>query len=136
MTRCSARRFALLALAVGLGPLGAAESTVKETVVFPRSAAGAPASVPAGDAAVSTQGLLFFAVMCAGGGGWLLWRRRAVGHGLAGEGRRLKIVETQSLGNRQFLVVADYDGSKVLLGVCPGQIRLLTHLGDSQEEGP
>jgi flagellar biogenesis protein FliO len=127
------RRIASLALAVGLGPLGAAESTTKETVVFPRAAAGSPASSPAGDAPVATQGLLFFAVMCAGAGGWLLWRRRTAGPGSGGEARRLKIVETQSLGNRQFL--ADYDGSKVLLGVCPGQIRLLTHLGDSHEEG-
>jgi flagellar biogenesis protein FliO len=129
------RRIASLALAVGLGPLGAAESTTKETVVFPRAAAGSPASSPAGDAPAATQGLLFFAVMCAGGGGWLLWRRRAAGPGSGAEGRRLKIVETQSLGSRQFLVVADYDGSKVLLGVCPGQIRLLTRLGDSHGEG-
>ena len=49
----------------------------------------------------------------------------------AGSGRvarRLVIDETKSLGSRQYLVVASYEGKKLLLGVCPGRIDLLTPL--------
>ena len=42
--------------------------------------------------------------------------------------RRLAIAETRSLGNRQYLVVAAYDGRKFLLGVCPGRIEMLAPL--------
>jgi len=42
--------------------------------------------------------------------------------------RRLVIDETKSLGSRQYLVVASYEGRKLLLGVCPGRIDLLTPL--------
>jgi flagellar protein FliO/FliZ len=38
------------------------------------------------------------------------------------------IDETKSLGSRQYLVVASYEGRKLLLGVCPGRIDLLTPL--------
>lgn len=36
--------------------------------------------------------------------------------------RKLNIEETRSLGGRQFLVVAEYEGQRMLLGVCPGRI--------------
>ena len=42
--------------------------------------------------------------------------------------RKLAIDETRSLGSRQYLVVASYEGKKLLLGVCPGRIDLLTPL--------
>ena len=46
------------------------------------------------------------------------------------------VEETRALGNRQYLVVASYEGKKFLLGVCPGQINLLSPLGDeSSGEG-
>jgi flagellar protein FliO/FliZ len=38
------------------------------------------------------------------------------------------------LGNRQFLVVAEYEGRKMLLGVCPGRIELLSELGGKSTE--
>ena len=63
-------------------------------------------------------------------GGWLLWRQRrstVTGREL----RSLAIDETRSLGNRQFLVVASYEGRKFLLGVCPGRIDMLTPLDGS-----
>ncbi len=44
------------------------------------------------------------------------------------DGRKLIISETRMLGNRQFLVVAEYEGKKMLLGVCPGRIDYLTPL--------
>lgn len=54
--------------------------------------------------------------------------------GFAGAGfgktmsRRLQIAEIRSLGNRQFLVVAEYEDARVLLGVSPGRIDYLRDL--------
>jgi flagellar protein FliO/FliZ len=42
--------------------------------------------------------------------------------------RRLHIREMKSLGGRQFLVVAEYEGRRMLLGVCPGRIEHLCEL--------
>lgn len=42
--------------------------------------------------------------------------------------RRLQIAEIRSLGNRQFLVVAEYDTTRVLLGVSPGRVDFLRDL--------
>ena len=50
---------------------------------------------------------------------------------LGREARKLTVAETRSLGNRQYLVVADYEGRKFLLGVCPGRIDLLSSLDGS-----
>lgn len=73
---------------------------------------------------------LVLGLLLAGAGGWLLWRqRRATVTGR--ELRSLAIDETRSLGNRQFLVVASYEGRKFLLGVCPGRIDMLTPLDGS-----
>lgn len=48
--------------------------------------------------------------------------------------RKLSVAETRMLGNRQFLVVAEYEGRKMLLGVCPGRIELLSDLGGKGDE--
>jgi flagellar protein FliO/FliZ len=48
--------------------------------------------------------------------------------------RKLNVAETRMLGNRQFLVVAEYEGRKMLLGVCPGRIELLSDLGGKADE--
>ena len=51
--------------------------------------------------------------------------------------RKLEISETRMLGNRQFLVVAQYEGKKMLIGVCPGRIDYLCELGEGDlEEDP
>ena len=108
------------------GPMvGAAEDT---QVLYPRSntSVDAPATVRS---AGSNLTLLGLALAAAATGGWLLWRQRRSPQGLTNrEARKLAIVETRSLGNRQYLVVADYDGRKFLLGVCPGRIDLLSSL--------
>ena len=68
-------------------------------------------------------------LLLAGAGGWWLWIKRKGGMGgVAGKPGLLKLAETRSLGSRQYLVVADYDGQKYLLGVCPGSIQMLTPL--------
>ena len=105
-------------------------SLAQDTVIYPRSAATATAEVPAAArSAGSNVTLLLLALAAAGAGGWLLWRQRRSPQGLNGrEARKLAISESRSLGNRQYLVVADYDGRKFLLGVCPGRIDLLSPL--------
>lgn len=47
--------------------------------------------------------------------------------------RKLQIAEMRALGNRQFLVVAEYEQRKVLLGVCPGRIDYLCTLSGGEE---
>ena len=105
-----------------------AAAIAQDKVIYPRSAALADAPVPA-RAAGSNTTLLLFAFAAAAAGGWLLWRQRRSPQGLLSrEARKLAVAETRSLGNRQYLVVADYDGRKFLLGVCPGRIDLLSNL--------
>ena len=50
--------------------------------------------------------------------------------------RKLEISETRMLGNRQFLVVADYEDRKILIGVCPGRIDYLCTLAGAEPEFP
>lgn len=70
---------------------------------------------------------LFLGLALAGAGGWMVWRNRQ-GKPVGRELRALSIDETRSLGSRQYLVVASYEGKKFLLGVCPGRIDLLSPL--------
>lgn len=106
----------------------------EEKVIYPRNPSAAPAEAsPVGKPGSGLNPLLLvLALGAAGAGGWLLWRQRNSPAGATGrEARKLAIAESRSLGNRQYLVVADYDGKKFLLGVCPGRIDLLSPL-----EGP
>jgi flagellar protein FliO/FliZ len=111
---------ALLALAL--------PARAQDKVLYPRSPASPDApGAPRADGFNGT--LLVFAVVAAGAGGWLLWRQRRSAAGLGGrEVRKLAVSESRSLGSRQYLVVADYDGKKFLIGVCPGRIDLLAPL--------
>jgi len=111
---------ALLALALPV--------LAQDQVIYPRnpSLADAPSAPRAG--AVNGT-LLIVALGAAAAGGWLLWRQRRSPSGFGGrEARKLAVAETRSLGNRQYLVVADYDGRKFLIGVCPGRIDMLAPL--------
>jgi flagellar protein FliO/FliZ len=102
-----------------------------ETVLYPKGSGAAPVAAPTPrvDSGYGASTLLVVALLLAAGGAWLLLRRRAGPGFLAGRSaHKLQIEETRSLGNRQFLVVAVYEGQKVLLGVTPGQIQLLTPL--------
>jgi flagellar protein FliO/FliZ len=85
---------------------------------------------------ISITGTVFI-VALAGAGAWLWWRGRrgARGSGLHGD-RRLALAETRPLGNRQYLVVASYDGRKFLLGVCPGRIEMLAPLDPGPPPSP
>ena len=106
--------------------LGAATAVDESKVIYPKTtAAEAPAVPPAGSLSSATT--IVGALVLAAGGVWLLLRRRAdLASGRAVQS--LAISETRSLGNRQFLVVASYEGRKFLLGVCPGRIEMLARL--------
>jgi flagellar biogenesis protein FliO len=45
--------------------------------------------------------------------------------------KKLQVKETKALGNRQFLIVVEYESSKLLLGVTPGKIDYLCPLPQS-----
>lgn len=95
-------------------------------VIYPGSNPRSETAAPAAAGGMGSLTLVLgFAL--AGVGGWLVWRNR---HRTAGgsEQRSLDVEETRSLGNRQYLVVASYEGKKFLLGVCPGRIDLLAPL--------
>ncbi|MFT3783276.1 MAG: flagellar biosynthetic protein FliO [Nibricoccus sp.] len=99
------------------------------TIIYPKTAdAGAqPSTAPD----TSRSWVMMVALLLAAGGAWVLLQRRKSGP-VAGRGRKLQIEETRPLGNRQYLVVADYEGKKFLLGVTPGQIQMLTPLNAAQ----
>lgn len=106
-----------------------------DTVLYPKGNVAAPVAAPTtrNDSSYGSSTLLVVALLLAAGGAWVLWRRRAGPGFLAGRtAHKLRIEETRSLGNRQYLVVAVYEGKKLLLGVTPGQIQLLTTLSDGE----
>jgi flagellar protein FliO/FliZ len=119
-------RYFLLGLALGFGAL-MLRAADDSRVIYPVSSP-APGGTTAGATASGVGALTIFgAVALAAAGGWMLWRGRKLP--FAGrELRKLAIDETRSLGSRQYLVVASYEGKKLLLGVCPGRIDLLTPL--------
>lgn len=131
LSRSRCRRWPrMLLLWLGLFA-GLASLRAEEKILYPRAPVPADAPAPLRAAGTNTT-LLGFALLAAATGGWLLWRQRQSAQTVAGkDGRKLAIAETRSLGNRQYLVVADYDGKKFLLGVCPGRIDLLSPLDGS-----
>jgi flagellar biogenesis protein FliO len=48
--------------------------------------------------------------------------------------RKLQISESRALAGRQFLIVAEYENKKVLIGVSPGRIDYLCNLSSTPEE--
>lgn len=102
-----------------------ARAAADDTIIVP-GASRAEAPVKSAGASLHSLSLVL-GLGLAGVGGWLVWRNRR-GVPAARERRALAIDETRSLGNRQYLVVASYEGRKFLIGVCPGRIDLLSAL--------
>jgi len=103
-----------------------------DQVLVPRTIqASAPAAERSAGAGATT---VIGALVLAAGGVWLLLRARAGKAGARGA-QALAIDETRPLGNRQFLVVASYEGQKFLLGVCPGRIDFLSPLNRGDPAG-
>ncbi|MBC2595018.1 flagellar biosynthetic protein FliO [Ruficoccus amylovorans] len=63
---------------------------------------------------------------------WLFKRRGSM---LTRPGQ-LKLLESRSLGGRQFIVVAAYGNERFLLGVCPGRIDYLGTLQSPEDVEP
>ena len=80
--------------------------------------------------------LVYFVLIVALLGAGLYFTRSGFGlMGRKGKGdRKLVISETRSLGNRQFLIVAEYETRKMLIGVCPGRIDYLSTLAGGGDE--
>lgn len=126
---------AVLVLVTSLAPvaaLGGSENPAPaqaDTVIYPKGSGPAATrhDEPKGPSAGSA--LLGAAFLLALGGVWL-WvkRRHPAGWAPGRPAPKLVIAETRSLGNRQFLIVATYEDKKFLLGVCPGNVSLLTAL--------
>lgn len=91
-------------------------------------------NLPAGGSGDTLQ-IVFYLVLLFGlfaGGAWLLRSGFGFRPKMKGE-RKLHLREMRMLGNRQFLVVAEYEDRKMLLGVCPGRIDYLCTLTGSAE---
>ncbi len=106
-----------------------------DTLIYPQNSPEKPAA-PSGSSATSGSGTLFtlLGVLACLGGVWFVFQKRTGGILTTRGARKLQIEETRPLGNRQHLIVADYDGQKFLLGVTPGQIQFLTHLHPDEDE--
>jgi flagellar protein FliO/FliZ len=118
--------FVLLALSFA-APAFAADDN---KVIYPGGAkADSTTVMPGGSLNTVT---LVVGLLLAGVGGWLVYRNRR-GTPVGRDLHALAISETRSLGNRQYLVVASYEGKKFLLGVCPGSINMLTALPEAPE---
>ena len=100
-------------------------------VLYPASNAQPTAAmVRGGGEAPGMSGLaasfLALLALCAGG---VYLLRRQTGFALVGKGqRKLVVSESRSLGNRQFLVVVEYESERILVGVTPGKIDYLCPL--------
>jgi flagellar protein FliO/FliZ len=107
-------------------------------------AAGEPAPAPAApvftpQATSSTTTLTVYLVLMVallGGGAYLVRNGFTLFQPKMKGARKLQISETRMLGNRQFLIVAEYEDRKMLLGVCPGRIDYLATLGAAEPEFP
>jgi len=125
----TARALRLLGRMLAFGGLLAATAAFSaddNQIIYPGKSPSANLATPASAGGVGLLPVVGVIALAAAGG-WLLWSKRGVA--LAGrDARQLTIAETRPLGNRQYLVVAAYEGKKFLLGVCPGRIEMLTPL--------
>ena len=68
--------------------------------------------------------------------GWYIFRRGLFRKSFSGKGGKLNIVESRMLGNRQCIMVVEYENNRLLLGVGPGKIDYLTSLDSYGAEFP
>lgn len=103
-------------------------STPQGTPLTPRSGTPLEKASPyrSADKGVGQLAVYLFLLLVLFGLGLYVMRNGlpTLGVGAKSE-RKLHIEEMRSLGGRQFLVVAEYEGQKMLLGVVPGRIEHL-----------
>ena len=103
-------------------------------LIIPRTAPlASPLNTESGGLLQLSIYLILLLALLSGGfyvmrNGWGIFQAQPKGE------RKLQIIENRMLGNRQFLIVAEYENRKVLLGVCPGQINYLCTLSESDSE--
>ena len=111
-------------------PQAASSPTEHGRVLYPANGPQPSPSTARGGEATGMPGLAtsFLMLLALCGGGYYLVRRQT-GFVPVGKGqRKLVVSESRSLGNRQFLVVVEYENERVLLGVTPGKIDYLCPL--------
>lgn len=88
------------------------------------------------EGAIVTMFGLFLIVAGIAVAAWFLFKRGVLRKPFANTGGKLKVAETRMLGNRQFIMVVEYEEQKILLGVGPGKIDYLTNLSSFKSEFP
>jgi len=123
-------RFHLVRQGLILGCCVAGATLVRaETVVTGSLQTSSSGTVPGG-LGISVVGYILTIFLLIAAAAMVLVRNGFFGV-LRGGGKvekKLHIEETRSLGHRQYLVVAEYEGRRFLLGVCPGRIDYLSGL--------
>lgn len=92
-------------------------------------------TINAVDMATSSSTLILvygFLIALAGLSGYFLWRKGNFRFSPMGA-NRLKVLETRIVAQKQCLMVVEYEGQKLLLGVSPGNIQNLALLSDFPE---
>ena len=111
-------------------PAFAAYSYARESFAV----ADTPPSLPGGDLIwLWVKVIAFLALL--GAGATLLnhyYRRKRPGMSAARQGR-IHLADTCALGNRQYLVVAQFGRERHLLGISPNAINHLSHLRGAEE---
>lgn len=125
--------FGLLWLLPWLAAASPAVGADDSKVIFPKTSAESAPTAEAGSS--PWAGTVVGALVLVAGGVWFLARSRAAKTGGGVSLAALKVEETKPLGNRQFLVVASYEGQKFLLGVVPGRIEFLSALRPDETSG-
>jgi len=67
---------------------------------------------------------------------WYLFKRGVIRKPFSSSEGKLKVAESRMLGNRQYIMVVEYEEKKILLGVGPGKIDYLTSLDGYRSEFP
>jgi len=120
-------------------PIEAVENTAQTgdgKVLQPRTLDHSIYSGDHSDSSLMLSVVLFLVMLCAILGFWYYSKKGGMGMSLKkmAMSSELRIRETKSLGNRQFLVVVEYGEQRMLLGVAPGMINHLCYLEASEPE--
>lgn len=67
---------------------------------------------------------------------WYLFKRGVIRKPFSSSEGKLKVAESRMLGNRQYIMVVEYEDKKILLGVGPGKIDYLTSLDGYRSDFP
>lgn len=124
------RRALAAAGLLGLGFCANAQEAANaaDEILYPRGSEARPAVSTKEERSFPVAGTIATAGLLAVGGFYLLRRGASGRASTQAAGRGLRIEDTKPLGNRQFLVVAAFGRTRVLLAVSPGRIEKLCEL--------